>query len=785
MGWQGGKGARTSPWSGAEVELELEAQRQVNADILTSLEVIPPIHAGTCVGARPHLRPHAHIGRPPGCKTLCRFLNAYRVMQDQRALYIRVCAQLREERRLHDLTAMKLAAARQQPAAENMRAETSERAQRPREHMVVGNEPSRKDKPQEPSPQAHPSKPSGRKGKRETEIPSITPKTRDSGQHTKDKRSCPPPKGVIASAAMRHSVDPRHSKEGFRSDGSTRQKAASSPSKVNMHEKGSAMAGEAQTAATNRKTGNDAHVYLTVDQVALMDETLTILRHELRRALEVNESLKAEKDELHKTIFQIRREQTFPGCHSASMPSKNRQSLSSSAFDGSQGAGVSRSAVPTEIGLKGYRINSESHEDIKMLRATFSRLDELLREEQQHRDNREAQSDSMFCPRDEKGQHECAQCTQRDRQVDRVREESEKMMIETKAALMASHAECGRLRADLNHSLECLIVAEESKILLERALLDTHKRFQRQCDKMQGIEAQQQRKTACSAIQALQSQHKKGDSATLKSLSVSQNGLDNPIRDLCISNHPSQGSRSDQDGNLLSYITSPSLDSGPRTPAYATINSSPNKSGYESKTPCTSVKTIFYSAGSPQVPKNVESQSEVTERSTGSRAHPFSHSSSRDSRLSAASTVPSLMLPDEMKENSDGTSHTNGPQLSPSQLQDLSVDRQSSRGLMPSSKMRQSSLPPRAREALTGKHTPPPPPPSTSQQVSAVHLSRRWSRDETPQRDNISDDSWAIPVRGLMEDESTVNMGVLTRSVYNGGAMDFRGPSESPQPWLA
>ena len=124
--------------------------------------------------------------------------------------------------------------------------------------------------------------------------------------------------------------------------------------------------------------------------------------------------------------------------------------------------------------------------------ATFSRLDELLREEQQHRDIREAQTDSMLWPRDENGQHECAQCMQRDRQVDRVREESEKMMTETKAALMASHAECGRLRADLNHSLECLIVAEESKILLERALLDTHKRFQRQCDKMQEIEAQQE-----------------------------------------------------------------------------------------------------------------------------------------------------------------------------------------------------------------------------------------------------------------------------------------------------
>ena len=123
------KGARTSPWSGAEVEVELEAQRQVNADILTSLEVIPPIHAGACAGARPHLRPHAHIGRPPGCKTLCRFLNAYRVMQDQRALYIRVCAQLHEERRLHDLTAMKLAAARQQPAAENMRTDGGDKPQ--------------------------------------------------------------------------------------------------------------------------------------------------------------------------------------------------------------------------------------------------------------------------------------------------------------------------------------------------------------------------------------------------------------------------------------------------------------------------------------------------------------------------------------------------------------------------------------------------------------------------------------------------------------------------------
>lgn len=56
MAGQGGKGARTSPRSGAEVELELEAQRQVNADILTSLEVVPPIH-GRTRGRTPTLAP--------------------------------------------------------------------------------------------------------------------------------------------------------------------------------------------------------------------------------------------------------------------------------------------------------------------------------------------------------------------------------------------------------------------------------------------------------------------------------------------------------------------------------------------------------------------------------------------------------------------------------------------------------------------------------------------------------------------------------------------------------
>lgn len=51
---------------------------------------------------------------------------------------------------------------------------------------------------------------------------------------------------------------------------------------------------------------------------------------------------------------------------------------------------------------------------------------------------------------------ECADCVERERERDRERQESDMCMMDAKAAVLSCRADCGRLRADLAHTLECL-----------------------------------------------------------------------------------------------------------------------------------------------------------------------------------------------------------------------------------------------------------------------------------------------------------------------------------------
>ena len=56
----------------------------------------------------------------------------------------------------------------------------------------------------------------------------------------------------------------------------------------------------------------------------------------------------------------------------------------------------------------------------------------------------------------DKERSECADCLQRERERDRERQDSDMCMMDAKAAVLSCRADCGRLRADLAHSLDCL-----------------------------------------------------------------------------------------------------------------------------------------------------------------------------------------------------------------------------------------------------------------------------------------------------------------------------------------
>jgi hypothetical protein len=52
-------------------------------------------------------------------------------------------------------------------------------------------------------------------------------------------------------------------------------------------------------------------------------------------------------------------------------------------------------------------------------------------------------------------QSESEICLERELEIDRERETTQMCITEAKAAVLTARAECGRLRADLNHSLDC------------------------------------------------------------------------------------------------------------------------------------------------------------------------------------------------------------------------------------------------------------------------------------------------------------------------------------------
>jgi hypothetical protein len=70
-------------------------------------------------------------------------------------------------------------------------------------------------------------------------------------------------------------------------------------------------------------------------------------------------------------------------------------------------------------------------------------------------------------------QRECEACVQRERERDCEREESQLSVMDAKAAMLTSRSECGRLRADLSHSFDCLRAAGNPISVYAYVLLST------------------------------------------------------------------------------------------------------------------------------------------------------------------------------------------------------------------------------------------------------------------------------------------------------------------------
>jgi len=226
---------------------------------------------------------------------------------------------------------------------------------------------------------------------------------------------------------------------------------------------------------------------------------------------------------------------------------------------------------------------------------------------------------------------------------------------------------------------ECLR-AEESKILLERALLDQHQRNQRQYEQIQILQAEDQFQKLQQRIQTLKGQAS-SDSPAQDLLSIKREGAalrvwspksahDNSPKTtrMACSRRSSEGraeehSKSRVDSalrNAGSTAHSPvsgdprgsnsMLLTSPPTPLYTSTGLSMQQAQRMRLSPSPAPNTgntIFYTTASPAVRKS----------EMGTRAN----SSTRHSRLSADPTVPSLTLPEEMKDHPDGVSKAEWP----------------------------------------------------------------------------------------------------------------------------
>jgi len=249
--------------------------------------------------------------------------------------------------------------------------------------------------------------------------------------------------------------------------------------------------------------------------------------------------------------------------------------------------------------------------------------------------------------------------------------------------------------------------AEEAKILLERALLDQHQRYQRQCDKLQVLQADETYHKLQTHLHTLQHHHNKSmeqQQQQQRFLNHSREGGAVPISSAIFTSHSSSnrmidereeervlklaastkglnssagaqhaksrvdfalhttqspvthGRASGSNGNSTLF-TSPSPSSAP-TPPYNSTGANLNNTQHQRLTPSPSPasNTIFYTSSSPSPTHLVSGLANTSHTHT----HMRMHSNPRHSQLSADPTVPSLSLPAEMKDNPDGVSFSKG-----------------------------------------------------------------------------------------------------------------------------
>jgi len=231
-----------------------------------------------------------------------------------------------------------------------------------------------------------------------------------------------------------------------------------------------------------------------MSDVKVIEETLAVVRTELRRVLlekeDLDEDLVTSKQELDVTKAErdlLLRERDANSLHNAFFglqPSASPSRRNSSEQHDKKG----KTAIPYDRRLEeriekpGDANNVTDAEDYRALAAKFARLNavlgrslaftlrmfsllmsdgllsNLLSETEKEQTRREALECKLLELQRgaETKQSECADCMERERERDRERRESDMRIMDAKAAVLSCRADCGRLRADLANSLECL-----------------------------------------------------------------------------------------------------------------------------------------------------------------------------------------------------------------------------------------------------------------------------------------------------------------------------------------
>jgi len=234
--------------------------------------------------------------------------------------------------------------------------------------------------------------------------------------------------------------------------------------------------------------------------------------------------------------------------------------------------------------------------------------------------------------------------------------------------------------------------SEESKLLLERALIDQHQRYQRLCDRLNVLQGDEKLNKLKSSLEQMSQNPPRGSAIQERSINLSRQSASNAVRRPVSGSNEGRIGRTNEtsgdsakeeakgrggvggagqidrerrlSGALVEFdlhstrspmmngdniginstlFRSPSPSCVP-TPPYTSDRAMSRMVHPLTPTPSPAPNTIFYTTSATDIQTHHASSNAITSN-TNTRGH---------SRLSADPTVPSLSLPEEIKDNPDG-----------------------------------------------------------------------------------------------------------------------------------